>query len=85
LASTGLDYHKGVHNNLVKGNLFKDIGGTALLAGVYSDAGHEIHLPYDPKDEREVCDGILISNNLITNATNEDWSCGVVLVIPAIV
>jgi hypothetical protein len=75
LASTGLDHHKAVHNNLVKGNLFKDIGGTALLAGVYSDAGHEIHLPYNPKDERDICDGMVISNNLITDATNEDWSC----------
>jgi len=75
LASTGLDYHKAVHNNVVNGNLFKDIGGTAILAGVYSDAGHEIHLPYNPKDEREVCDGMVISNNLITDATNEDWSC----------
>jgi hypothetical protein len=59
----------------VKGNLFKDIGGTAILAGVYSDEGHEIHLTYKPKDEREVCDGMVISNNLITDATNEDWSC----------
>jgi len=75
LASTGLDYHKAVHDNLVKGNLFKDVGGTALLAGVYSDEGHEIHLPYNPKDEREICDGMLISNNLITDATNEDWGC----------
>jgi len=75
LASTGLDYHKAVHDNVVKGNLFKDIGGTALLAGVYSNAGHEIHLPYNPKEEREVCDGMVISNNLITDATNEDWSC----------
>jgi len=75
LASTGLDYHKGVHDNLVKGNLFKDIGGTAILAGVYSDEEHEIHLPYNPKDQREVCDGMVISNNLITDVTNEDWSC----------
>jgi hypothetical protein len=75
LASTGLDCHKAVHNNVVMGNLFKDIGGTALLAGVYSDAGDEIHLPYDPKDEREVCDEMAISNNLITDAANEDWSC----------
>jgi hypothetical protein len=75
LGSTGLDYHKAVHNNLVKGNLFKDIGGTALLAGVYSDPGHEIHLPYNPKDEREICVGMMISNNLITDVANEDWSC----------
>ena len=75
LASTGLDYHKGVHNNVVKESLFKDIGGTALLAGVYSDAGHEIHLPYNPKDEREICDGMVIGKNLITDVANEDWSC----------
>lgn len=75
LASTGLDYNKGVHDNVIKGNLFKDIGGTAILAGVYSDEATEIHLPYNPKDQREVCDKMLISNNLVTDATNEDWSC----------
>jgi hypothetical protein len=75
LASTGLDYRKGVHDNVISGNLFKDIGGSAILAGVYSDEATEIHLPYNPKDEREVCDQMLISNNLVTDATNEDWSC----------
>ncbi len=75
LASTGIDYNKAVHENVIKGNLFKDIGGTAILAGVYSDAATEIHLPYNPKDEREVCDKMIISNNLVTDASNEDWSC----------
>lgn len=75
LASTGLDYNKAVHNNSIKGNLFKDIGGTAILAGVYSDEATEIHLPYNPKDDREVCDQMHISNNLITDVTNGDWSC----------
>jgi hypothetical protein len=75
LASTALDYHKGVHDNRIRGNLFKDIGGTAILAGVFSDEATEIHLPYNPSDEREICDGIVISNNFITNATNEDWGC----------
>jgi hypothetical protein len=75
LASTGLDYNKGVHDNRINGNLFKDIGGTAILAGVYSDEATEIHLPYNPKDEREVCDKMIISNNFITDISNEDWSC----------
>jgi L-rhamnose mutarotase len=75
LASTGLDYRKGVHDNTIRGNLFKDIGGTAILAGVFSDEATEIHLPYNPTDEREICDKMLISNNLVTDATNEDWSC----------
>ena len=60
---------------LIKGNLFKDIGGTAILAGVFSDEATEIHLPYNPKDEREVCNDMIISNNLITDVTNEDWGC----------
>lgn len=75
LASTGLDYERGTHNNRIKGNLFKDIGGTAILDGIYSDEAQEVHLPYNPKDEREVCANDTIDNNLVTDATNEDWGC----------
>jgi hypothetical protein len=75
LASTGLDMEKGNHDCVVNGNLFKDIGGTALLAGVFSDEATEVHIPYQPKDDREVCAGLMISNNLITQVTNEDWGC----------
>lgn len=73
LAATGIDLKKGVQDNISKGNLFIDIGGTGILAGNYGDEGREIHLPFNPKDERERCDTILIENNFITNATNEDW------------
>ncbi|MGF2412455.1 L-rhamnose mutarotase [Ferruginibacter sp.] len=73
LAATGIDLKKGVKDNMTKRNLFSDIGGTAILAGNYGDEGREIHLPFNPKDEREKCDVILIENNFITNATNEDW------------
>lgn len=73
LAATGIDLKKGVQDNMTKNNLFSDIGGTAILAGNYGDEGREIHLPFDPKDEREKCDVIFIENNFITNATNEDW------------
>jgi hypothetical protein len=75
LASTALDHKKGTHNNVVVGNLFKDIGGSAILAGVFSDETTEAHLPYRPADSREVCSDIQITNNLITDATNEDWGC----------
>jgi hypothetical protein len=75
LASTGLDYGKGTQHNTIKGNLFKDIGGTAILAGTFSDEATEVHLPYNPKDERELCSDLQISNNLITDAANEDWGC----------
>ncbi|TDH27538.1 L-rhamnose mutarotase [Segetibacter sp. 3557_3] len=75
LASTGLDYHKAVHNATINGNLFKDIGGTAILAGVFSDPAVEVHLPYEPKDEREISGDLRITNNLINDVTNEDWGC----------
>jgi hypothetical protein len=73
MAATGLDYHKGVQDNVIRGNLFRDIGGTGIQAGVFADEATEIHLPYNPTDEREVCSNLTISNNLITNVTNEDW------------
>ncbi|MBC7947398.1 MAG: right-handed parallel beta-helix repeat-containing protein [Chitinophagaceae bacterium] len=75
MASTGIDLRKGAKNNVLKGNIFKDIGGNGILAGVYSDEANEIHLTYRPNDEREICDSILISNNLVTDAANEDWGC----------
>lgn len=75
LAATGLDYKKGTFRGRVVGNLFRDIGGTAIQAGVFSDEAFETHLPYKPSDEREVCRNTYIANNLVTDVTNEDWGC----------
>ena len=75
LSSTGLDLHKGTNHNIVKGNLFKDIGGNGINLGVFSEESFEAHLPYTVKDERIVCSDELISDNLITNVANEDWGC----------
>ncbi len=73
LASTALDYKKGTHNNIIRGNLFKDIGGSGILIGQFSDEATEVHLPYNPSDQREISSNNQIENNLITDATNEDW------------
>jgi len=75
LASTALDYIRGTHDDEIKGNLFKDIGGTGIQVGVYSDEAIEAHLPYNPQDMREVCTNEYIGNNLVVDATNEDWGC----------
>lgn len=75
LSSTGLDLYKGTNHNIVKGNLFKDIGGNGINLGVFSEEAYEAHLPYNVKDERVVCSNELISDNLITNVANEDWGC----------
>lgn len=73
LASTALDYKKGTADNEIKGNLFKDIGGSAILIGTFSDEATEVHLPYNPIDKREISTNNKIENNLITDVTNEDW------------
>lgn len=75
LAATGLDLIIGTHNNVVKGCLFTDIGGTGIQIGYFGGPDHESHDPYNPTDEREICSFETISNNLITDVTNEDWGC----------
>jgi len=75
LAATGLDLISGVNNTSIVGCIFEDIGGSGIRAGFYGDLGIEAHIPYDPKDIREVCHHITISNNLVTNCTNEYWGC----------
>nr|MBU3858792.1 right-handed parallel beta-helix repeat-containing protein [Flavobacterium sp. MC2016-06] len=73
LSSTGLDLNKGTNHNTVKGNLFKDIGGSAINVGIFSEEAFEAHLPLVIKDEREMCSDEIIADNLITDVTNEDW------------
>jgi sugar phosphate isomerase/epimerase len=75
LASTGLDLVRGTHADTVTRCIFRDIGGTGLQVGVYSDPGFETHLPYNPIDDREVCHDEWITDNNVTDCTNEDWGC----------
>jgi len=75
MAATGLDLLSGVDNSRIEGNVFKDIGGTGIQAGFFGGPDFEAHLPYDPANKRELVHHILIANNLITDATNEDWGC----------
>ncbi|WP_241739292.1 right-handed parallel beta-helix repeat-containing protein [Pontibacter beigongshangensis] len=73
MAATGLDFVSGVHHSRAEGNVFSDIGGTGVQAGFFGSEDFEAHLPYDPTDRRELVHHIQIANNLITDATNEDW------------
>jgi hypothetical protein len=73
LASTGLDFVRGTFNDTTTHCLFRDIGGTAFQLGVYSDPAFETHLPYNPTDTREVCHDEWITDNTVTDCTNEDW------------
>lgn len=74
-ASTGLDYHLYIKGGSVDRCTFRDIGGNGILAGSFGPESHEAHLPYAPADGRIICTGLSITNNLITDVTNEDWGC----------
>lgn len=73
LGSTGIDYEYGTSGGKVQGCVFSDIAGNGILAGSFSPEALETHLPYDPSDRREVCKGLIVKNNYITNVANEDW------------
>lgn len=75
LAATGLDYEWAVSSSAVENCHFEDIGGIALLVGTFPDGGFETHVPYKPLNAQELCTDIRIRNNLIEEATNEDWGC----------
>lgn len=75
MAATAIDMETGTFNNLIQGCLIKDIGGTGIQAGFFGGPEFEAHSPYNPTDPRELCRFINISNNLITDVTNEDWGC----------
>ena len=75
LASSGLDYHTYIKGGNVQGCTFSHIGRNGMVAGSFGPESHEAHLPYDPSDKRIICTGLNISDNLITDVTNEDWGC----------
>ena len=75
LGSTALDYDTFTERGTIEGCTFHDIGGTAILAGSFGGEAHEAHFPYNPADGREICRGLSIKNNTITDAANEDWGC----------
>ena len=70
LAATALDY-ECINGGTIDHCTFEDIGGTAIMAGSFAESPREVHRPYT--DLAEQCQRLLIKNNAIHNATNEDW------------
>jgi hypothetical protein len=74
LGATGLDLATNVHHSEVVGCTFRNIGGTALLAGSFGEGPTEVHIPYNLVGAEEgFCSFLTIEDNTITNATREDW------------
>jgi len=87
MAATGLDLVSGTHDDLILGNAFTDIGGSAISLGkfVASDTT-EYHTVYKPSDPNEVCTRDTIQNNYISNVTTEiQGACGIAAGYPAYV
>lgn len=72
LSGTALDFGKGVKNSSILNNKFSDIGGTAIMVGSFGEGATEVHNPIIIPDN-EFTENINIKNNIITDATNEDW------------
>lgn len=73
MAAVGLDFQSGTRDDLIEGCVFRDLGGNGIQMGHFSDIGVETHVPYRPKDERVICTGEKILNNLVTDCGTEDW------------
>ena len=73
MASAGLDFQSGTHDDLIEGCVFCDLGGNGMQIGKFADPGMETHLAYNPKDEREICTHETIANNLVMDCGTEDW------------
>lgn len=78
VGASAVDLEYAVSSSAVDSCTFNDIGGTAVMAGYFGEGGHETHIPYSPAAARDMCSGITISNNTITDAANEDWGCAAI-------
>lgn len=75
LSATALDLVSNVSQSKISGCQFSDIGGTALQLGDFGEGSFETHIPYIPTDASKLCNNIVIRDNTIHDATNEDWGC----------
>jgi L-rhamnose mutarotase len=78
LGATGLDLHWGTSQCSITGNAFADIAGNGISVGIFSHPDMEMHIPYQPTDERILCRNDVISSNYIYRV-GQDYpgSCGI--------
>jgi ribosomal protein S27E len=72
MGASGLDFISGTHDDKIIGNVFTDLGGTAVTVGKFAkDTLTEIHIAYNPTDTKEVCTNDTVMDNLVTKVTTE--------------
>lgn len=75
LGGSGLDFIEGCKGGGIDNCKFSDIAMNGVVAGSFSPAGLETHLPYQPADKRVVCDSLTVNGSTFTDIGNEDWGC----------
>lgn len=71
LGATALDYVDNISDCTVSACSFEDIGGTAIMGGLFAESPREVHRPYTDLAER--CQRLTIDKNLIRGISIEDW------------
>ncbi|MGW8256453.1 MAG: right-handed parallel beta-helix repeat-containing protein, partial [Thermoguttaceae bacterium] len=66
LGAAGLDFHYGVRQGEIVGNVFEDISGNAVQLAPFKQDDQESHVPYKPTDSRDICAQDTIRNNYFT-------------------
>lgn len=82
-AANGVDLQRGVTRSEIEGCLFRDIGISGFVAGEFGGEGVEVHLPYRPDDDRDVCARLRVANSVFHDCATEDWG-GVAILAGAV-
>ena len=85
MAATALDFISGTHDDVIIGNVFTDVGGSGFsIAKFTASDTTEYHIPYNPTDKNEICNGDTFKDNYINNVTTEiQGACGIAAGYPA--
>lgn len=76
MGATGIDLFYGTKNCSITGNVLTDISGNGISVGKFTETPEtEFHVPYNPKDKREICRGDLIENNFVYKTGVEYFGC----------
>ncbi len=67
MGATGVDLYYGTRNSQIVGNIIRNISGNGIMIASYSPEDLEFHLPWNPKDPRDISRDDRIANNHIYN------------------
>lgn len=68
MGAAGIDLNHGTYNSTIQDNVIQNIAGNGIMVGHFAvDENTDMHIVYNPEDEREICTNDRIVNNLVTH------------------